>query len=742
MIKTKLSNEWERRKKTLIEEGHFEGGSTLITSGPTASTLKADKLSATNLYSGPKFTAYLNVVKKVNEARLRGSKIPIAKTFTNELKGLDRELHSEQILSCWDCLSSIEKEDEYYTDVNLANSYRASFGSSSRAQWNKSLIYGSKKYLENCYSRFIDATISHFPRDALLGGKPSNIDRIKTFLHIRMKRGSPNEIQKMDLIEGTPIWACIFYLIRCGFLREAYSFANHYEFNLLKSEPNFVAYLKAFIETEDNYLTGTLKAQIQSDYSQRLIVGNQDPYKMTLLKILGRCDLSKKTVPEVITTTQDYIWLQLWLVKDAQEPSTTASNTPQYNLAALQKLVLDFGPKHFNPKGNNPVQYFETLLSVGLFEDAVAYLYESSHQLDAIHFAIAMFYHGTANAIPNPGSAEWETLVSLKEPTTQIMTRCLNYYKLISTIAKTFSPADVLEAVQYYLTLPLASPGYNQICQESIRDVVLVSGSISAILGNVTADGSQRPGVIAQFAPLMSSNGFGNSSEDQRRFINSLTKSAAAKCEKDDKFMDAVHLYNLAHEYEKVLEIICRKMSQTFSQAYVSSDQTIVYNSAKSVYQYYTLNQEASTNVQPRSLETCKTLLGLLEFKKLAAESQWRPSLQLIEELGLLFLSSPTANEDSSSSDLSAVSSAVENFKTLDDTITCNLSEILLLTMTSIYQLFQETKQFASHDLGRQQEISKLRRKSRNLMVLVGMLQYHVSQEVCAKMTRMDIFMN
>lgn len=701
-----------------------------------------EKVSNVNLYTGPKFSAYVNVVKKLNEARLKGTKIALAKTFATELKGLDRELRSDQLLSCWEALSIIEQEDDGFDQVNLSNSYRSPAGSSNRSQWNKALVMGSRKFMEISFSKYIDNTICHFPRDAQLGGKPSNIDRIKTFLHIRMKRGSPNEIQKMDLIDGIPVWACIFYLFRCGYLREAYHFASQYEFHLLKSEPNFIAYLKAFIETEDNFLTGTLKAQIQSDYSQRLIVGNQDPYKMTLFKILGRCDLSKKTVPEVIVTTQDYLWLQFWLIKEEQESSTSSP----YNLAALQKLVLDFGPKHFNPKNNNPVQYFETLLVVGLFEDAVAYLFESSHQLDAIHFAIALFYHGTINATPNPTSSEWETVSSFKEPgiVSQATTRCLNYFKLISTIAKTFSPADVIDAVQYYLTLSLVPQGYNTICQDSIRDVILASGSLSAILGDTAADGSHRHGIISRFAPLMS-GGIGTSNhnnlEEQRRFMHNLTKSAAAKCEKDDKFIDAVHLYNLAGDYDKVLQIICRKMSQTFAQAYVAPTQATIYSSAKSVYQFYTSMQEIAMKLQPRSLETCKTLLDLLEFKKLYSESQWRMALQRIEEIGLFYLSSPHAHEDPSA-ELDNVSAAVERFKSLDDTITCNLSDILLATMTSIYQIFQEGKQFVNQDIGRQQEIHKLRRKSRNLMILVGMLQYRVSQEVCAKMTRMDIFMN
>jgi nuclear pore complex protein Nup93 len=672
----------------------------------------------------------------LNEARLKGTKISLSKLFATELKGLDRDLRSDQIISCWNCVASITREEDKFDHLNLSSLYHAPLDSANRAQWNKSLVSGSKKYLESSYNEYVDTTISFYPRDALLGGKPSNIDRIRAFLNIFMKRGSPMDVQKLDLIDGTPIWACIFLLFRCGHVREAYMFACQYEFHLLKTEPNFIAYLKAFIETEDNYLTGTLKAQIQSDYSQRLIVGNQDPYKMTLLKILGRCDLNKKTVQDVITTTQDYIWLQLWLVKDGPDSAGV------YNLPALQKLVLDFGPKHFNPKGNNPVQYFETLLAVGLFEDAVAYLFESAHQLDAVHFAISLFYHGIANAMPNPSTAEWDTIVSLKEPQGRGTTRCLNYLKIISTASKSFAVADVIDSVQYLLALPLAASNtYNQVCQDSIRDVILASGNLSSILGDMTADGALRPGIISKFAPLMTSTISGGSSDEQRRFLHSLTKSAAAKCEKDDKFVDAVHLYNLAAEYDKVMQILCRKMSQIFSQAYVSDVQATIYGTAQSVHRFYMSSQDISLRIQPRSLETCSTLLGLLEFKRLAAESQWRSSLQRIEELGIIFLSHDLSGT-TSASELDAISAAVERFKTLDDSITCNLSEILLLSMTSIYQVFLENKQFAAQDIGRQHEISKLRRKSRNLMVLVGMLQYRVSQDVCAKMTRMDIFMN
>lgn len=92
--------------------------------------------------------------------------------------------------------------------------------------------------------------------------------------------------------------------------------------------------------------------------------------------------------------------------------------------------------------------------------------------------------------------------------------------------------------------------------------------------------------------------------------------------------------------------------------------------------------------------------------------------------------------------DASSVSMVAEEFKSHDDSITSNLSEILLLKMTCIYQIFLNVRELANQDSGRQHQIQLLRRKSRTLMVFVGMMQYRVSQEVCAKMTRMDVFMN
>jgi nuclear pore complex protein Nup93 len=727
MINAKLAGEWEQRKK-LILEGGFDS-----LEGTNASRALTKTTSGPLSFAGPRGIAYAKITKALNEARLKGNRMAVCSAFANELRSTASEGKIEQIASCWDCLSHIEQEEQSHNvllDSHLGEMYRAAVSSPQNNSWKRALVAGSRKYLELAFNRFIDSTIAMYPRDALLGGRPSSVDRIRAFVSVRIKRLSAGELQKLELTDGLPIWCYIFYLFRCGYLREAYVFACEHEGYLVKSEPNFISYLKAFIETEDNYLSGAIKAQIHSDYSQRLIVGNQDPFKMALLKILGRCDLAKKTLPDVILTTQDYIWLQLWLVKEAADSAATSSQSTStaYPLSSLQSMILDLGPAYFNPQGNSPVQYFETLLAVGLFEDAVAYLFDSAYQADAVHFSLALAYHGTVKVLATPDLLSLDPLGSVKEPSGQV-SRCLNWYKLISTAAKAQVATDPVTAIHYYLLLPLvahfSTSRYSTIAQDSIRDVVLAAGSFTTLLGDVTADGLMRPGLIAKFAKLLNLS-------DERSFILTVTKSAALRCEKEDKYRDAIHLYNLAGEYEQVLQILAKKMSHTFAQAFLADAFVNAYSIAQSVFQFYQQSPSIASKIDHRILDTVRIHLALLEFKRFASEAKWLPALQKSEEIGILPLDA----------NVPTVTVFAERFKSLDDSISVNLAEILLLTMTCIYQLFLEAREQAGTDLGRQQMVTKCRRQSRTLMVFVGMMQYRIAPDICSKLTRMDVVMN
>lgn len=729
LISEHLSTNWEKRKQQMLEEG-LDKINWVQSNRPADSKPPSSALSL----SSPRSGQYLSVIKVLNAARVNGNRIPLASHFANELRASSDSTDS-LVTSFWDCLSCISRDEDKTTmlsDSSMGHLYRASSGTKDRSKWNKILIAGSRKYLEDSFNQFVQNVITMYPRDALLGGKPSVVDRIRAFVNVRIKQLNPAEVGKLELVDGLPIWSCIYYLFRCGYLREAYQFAAQNEIHLLKSEPAFVSYLKAFIETEDNYLTGTIKAQIQSDYSQRTIVGNQDPFKMALLKIIGRCELGKKSIPDVIQTTEDYVWLQLWLVSESSEGSAIHSGATQtssaYALANLQALIVDLGPKYFNPKGTNPLQYFETLLCVGLFEAAVAYLFENGHATDAIHFAIALAYYGMLNVVNNPNPANSETISAAKDSAGRTVSS-LNFYKLISSIAKQQAAVDSINAIHYFLLLPLVAPfassRYLTLSQESIRDVVLSAGDYATLLGDVTPEGAFRSGMIAKFAPLLNIS-------DERAFIDSITKAAAAKREKEDKYRDAVHLYNLAGDYDRVLHILGKKMCQAFAQAYVAEPFNGLYSMAQSIYQFYVQHPLASAKLDRHALETFRIHLKLMEFKKFAAEANWTLALQNLDQLGILPLDC----------DVATIAQYVDKFKSLDDSISVNLSELLLSTMTCIYQSFLNARNSANADAGRQQFISLLRRQSRSVMVFVGMMQYRISPEICSKLTHMDVFMN
>jgi nuclear pore complex protein Nup93 len=85
-----------------------------------------------------------------------------------------------------------------------------------------------------------------------------------------------------------------------------------------------------------------------------------DPFKLLLYKILGRCELHLKSLHGVITTIEDYTWLQLTLVRETVQEERSDLET--YRLRDFQKIISDQQPEHFSENKLNPWFYFNVLL--------------------------------------------------------------------------------------------------------------------------------------------------------------------------------------------------------------------------------------------------------------------------------------------------------------------------------------------------------------------------------------------
>lgn len=166
-------------------------------------------------------------------------------------------------------------------------------------------------------------------------------------------------------------------------------------------EQFFVGFLKSWLEN-DRRLSRVQQDRLMTEYNLRIRHSTSpngqpgDPYKAALYRLLGRIDVRKNV--GVARTTEDWLWFQLaFLREDSAEETveTEGGGGERYTLRDMGRLVTKFGERHFDPRGERPVFWFQVLVFAGEFEKAVAFLYsKQQHQVDALQFAIALAYYG------------------------------------------------------------------------------------------------------------------------------------------------------------------------------------------------------------------------------------------------------------------------------------------------------------------------------------------------------------
>jgi nuclear pore complex protein Nup93 len=433
---------------------------------------------------------------------------------------------------------------------------------------------------------------------------------------------------------------------------------------------------------------------------------------MAILKIVGHCDLSRKTIPDVIATSEDYLWLQFWLVQDSLLEETEGGAA--YTLADLQRTITDFGPSHFDPKQSNPWQYFNILLLVGLFENALEYLYQQGQQIDVVHFSVVLLQAGTLRT----GKAVDPLFVRQG-----IQGTFINFGTLISSYATSLGTGDIVDAVNYLLLLSLDKKGeYDAFCHKAVRDLILKSGDYGTLLGDVRHDGSVLPGSLSQYARLMNL-------PDTKSFMDVITAAAAEKCDREGRFREALQLYNLANKYDRVIEVLCARLCRSFVGPYTALEADELRRTAESILSYYTAHGHISTALSPAARNTCATLIQLISVRKAYEGEHWAECLDSLLKLPLIPLEG----------DVAMVSSAADRVRDMPDNLTILLPELLIIAMNVIVRRNSELRGYIGIDAGRAQQSELLRRMARNLMTFVGMLRLRVPQEVYAQLTRMEI---
>ena len=131
-------------------------------------------------------------------------------------------------------------------------------------------------------------------------------------------------------------------------------------------------------------------------------------------------------------------------------------------------------------------------------------------------------------------------------------------------------------------------------------------------------------------------------------------------------------------------------------------------------------------------MDVCESLLQLKKAATLYHEEQWQPTLRVLEALHILPLDAEARR------DVVSITRKAEEFKTYDENITKNFSEIALMAMNTLYKLHEALK----HSLTRDSStvLFEYRHQARSLMMWAGMLRFRMSSETYSQLTRLDVY--
>ncbi|KAG0188042.1 hypothetical protein DFQ28_005470 [Apophysomyces sp. BC1034] len=739
-----MGTEWRNTQRHILEEwDHYQDNKSL-----TNTKVQQERT-----------TQYGAVVTDLNEARLQQKDFAIISAFGKLSQPLEQNralTHyvlsktSERAINAWQLLNTLTGEAEACGSERRERLFARTWieqpqNHLAAVTSRQVLLASSKKWLEQQYLQYIDDVLLKNATEAKVGGIPSVAHRIRAFMNIEFKKNTRWTDPYLEIVEETPVWTFTYLLLRSGHANLALDYVVNNR-NLFQSEPAFVGYFEEYMRSPDKRLSQATRNDILADY-QRLEYGSKkaDRYKLLLFKIIGRCEMNKRSLPEDVKITEDFIWLQLSLVRESTQ--TEEFEHERYHLGDLQQLFVKFGPTRFDPNSVSPWTYFKILLLTLQFERAVNYLYKNEKtRLEAVHFAIALFYYGLLRIPEGPLTASIDLLIL--EENNRVS---LNFARLIYQYTRAFSVSNPRQALQYLILLTLYSNRREQtscdmtsLCYLHIRDLMLACKDFKAILGTKITEYSREPGYIDHYKDLLDIS-------NENEYAQALLVPIAEKCDLEGRYMEAVAVYELTWDYNKVIDILNKELGDALQQRTVeravlaSASATAattpqqqqtpkddVIHFARTTLERYERQQHIGDLIQDSKKYTARLLIQFLRARKLYEQELYEQSLQLIYQTGILPLHD----------NMIQVQQAADNFAQLDNTVSKSIPDLLVTVMDMLYKLWR-TYTLSRVNLGASanQTIASLEEHVRALLSFVGTIQFKIPADTITKLNRAEMMM-
>ncbi|MCJ1415720.1 hypothetical protein MMC32_002052 [Xylographa parallela] len=700
-------------------------------------------------------------VQALNGSRLREIPYPVLQEFASVEAQAGGDSPS-QLIDAYRAVIEIVKENPAAPDLidsravkerQYAEEYLDETSTSAKAfKIRRMIIDGSRKALEKQFYSNLESLVARNPREASLGGIPTIINRVRAYIRIRNSRKdlAPDSIE-LQVLNDDYCWALIFFLLRSGFVKEAAEYVSNNAGPFRALDRNFVTWITEYARDPNRRLPRVQQDRINADYQQRIRIAPEnslDPYRMACYKIIGRCELSKRSIDNISQGVEDWMWLQFSLAREVNRAEEAANEV--YGLEEVRGMIREIGQRHFQKGSEGPGGYgtfFYLQILGGLFENAVMYLYSHSY-VAAVHFAIALDFYGLLR-VADFSISESEFLTYSTRELPQI-----SFGRMIGYYTRDFRTHNPVAAVDYltliHLNADLAGElGQSQssLCHEALRELVLETQEFAQLLGDVRSDGTRIRGAIEQRLKLIGI-------ADQETFLRTVTLQAASIADDNGRTTDAVLLYHLSEDYDNVISIVNRVLSEAIavdigeeklklqplkpranSQGQPKPPEgsslslTTVDDPAdlaKNMITLYNGNALYYQKIRSASRDACGVLLRISEAKGKVETQQWAEAIDIISSLSLLPLSA--------NSSIPIIRSNAQKLNTLQPSIARLIGPLLLWTMACISRqceiLSGNNGQdgFESHT--RNMMRADLVTKAKDLMIFAGLIKLRLGDGI------------
>lgn len=714
-----------------------------------------------------KFELSAEVVYELNEARQQNQWYKLATVFASLYRTDFGTSKAEQINEAWvivrDLCEDLNDEiDDKSRENMFAKSTYSKLNSFDSINLRETITQKSRAYLEGQFRDYInDLYINNKitnPADAYKFDEAKsltpNVDKVINYVELTLKNKQKHwKVTNMTFINGLPLWAILFYLLRAGCFEEATIFVSRYESSFQKLEKSFPLYLKSYCEGNGNKLLPEIQGRINNEFNQYFKNSNKDidPYRYATYKLIGRCDLANKTLPYITLSIEDWLWLHLSLIKEDESfinnefinTNTEGITNDTYSLIDLQKNILEYGSDAFNSSPSNPM-YLQTLLLVGLYEDSIRYLMYNN-ELDSVHLAITLNYYGLIRISNEEENSSFvDNLLNVDNNGF----KSINFARMIGHYVKTFKFSDPRVAAEYIFLICMSEGPdkifkQNQIelCQEAIRELVLETREFVLLLGKITKNGMRIPGIIEERKSLIFL-------EDENAFLDNIAEKAAQKANEDGRLIDCILLYQLSEEYDTVLTIVNKILGDFINSIDLTNnseamkdilnnigedDENNIIKLSDNLLKVYNASPEILSKTSVKNRINCRKLLDIFEIMKEfhfdgELNNQYMTIMDKIKNLELI----PIFTDN----DISKIRNYIDEFNNYEECIMKNIPKLLVIEMSCLQKLILS---LTYSSMSNEVKLYDLRQIAKNCMIFAGLIKYKMPREVYTCLINMEI---